>query len=668
MEKRKTKKTKEGKLLKYSELFSRIVNKNISMVLLIVMAIALAGSAYFSIQIANTKITSEAREYNADVEKWVLKQKDILNMFVNSMEAQGDMYQDYDKTVAYLDSITKKYEAISCTYLSDPALPGLVIMNNGWKPDAGFDVAGRAWYAGAIDNDEIFITAPYVDEQTGSYCITFSKRVVIGGKAIGVFGIDFYMDQLVSILAESYAGRNYAFLVDGEGTIVTHPFEELQLGGDVSVNIKDTGYNRCRENEGSVITMVDYQDRKAKTVTCVSSEDTPFTIFVVKDWFQVYLYFFITVASYIVLFFVCVSVVNIRNKKVIGKWFQPLEGLADKIPAIAQGRLNLVFDEKEVSFEIKVLQDSLNTTIRALNSYIGEIAGILESVAEGNLAVSSSVEYLGDFERLEGAIKTITGNLNGLVQEIDDSAKQFREISKQVSDVSGEVAKGAERQADNVISLAENIDKLQCNMRVTNTNAQKVISVVDENNTNLKEISECQIADLYEKMKEIENSSAKIGECLAMINKINAQTNLLALNASIEAARAGEAGKGFAVVADEIRGLSSDTSEASQNISDMIQRNNQAVKEGLGIMENTVEVLKENLEGFSTARDEIHNMTEIIGQQEEYISQICISVSEIEEIVEANTAIATDNSETSEKMTEQTEVLNRQINHFTLAK
>ena len=90
------------------------------------------------------------------------------------------------------------------------------------SPD--FDVAARSWYSGAIDNDDIYITAPYQDEQTGEFCITFSKRVIIDGKVIGVFGIDFYMDKLTTLLAESYSGGGYAFLVDNkDGTIITHP-------------------------------------------------------------------------------------------------------------------------------------------------------------------------------------------------------------------------------------------------------------------------------------------------------------------------------------------------------------------------------------------------------------------------------------------------------------
>ena len=230
------------------------------------------------------------------------------------------------------------------------------------------------------------------------------------------------------------------------------------------------------------------------------------------------------------------------------------------------------------------------------------------------------------------------------------------------------MAEGSSTQADNINDLAGNIDILKANMQAATQNAQNVINIVDANNSNLQDISDNQISELNRKMAEIEDSSARIGECLEMINNINAQTNLLALNASIEAARAGEAGKGFAVVANEIRELSNNTADTSEIINNMIARNNNAVKEGMQIMSNTVNVLRQNLDGFVAARNEISNVVDVIEQQEDYIERISESVVEIEEIVKNNTEISKVNSATAEQMTEQTELLNQQINNFNLSK
>lgn len=650
-------------LPKYSALFSGIINKNISMSLIGVMLVAFLSMAYLSTILSTERIDHQVSSYTDQIQMWVQEKESILNIFVDSIEAQGNAYQNTPMMIAYLDSITQRYDDISCSYLSDPDLPGLVMMNNGWVPPEDFDVASREWYRGAIDNDEIYITAPYADEQTGGYCITFSKRVVVDGEPIGVFGIDLYMDQLTDVLVNSYSDSEYAFLVDESGVIVTHPSEKYQLSGEVCVNIEDTSYAKAMD--GDRVTLKDH-DGSLKIVKGVQVGDSRFYVYVVKSWLVAYRMILGTLGIYAIVFVANLVLINRYNKKAITKWFKPLERFAAKLPAVEQGHLDTVFAEQEVSYEIKTLQDSLNSTIKSLNAYVSDMARILKEVASGNLAAVPAVEYKGDFVQLQQGIEQITLNLSNLVRDIDSSATQFRTLSNQVTEVSGQVAQGAVTQADNINSLAENMNILRDNMRDTNEEAEKAIGLVDENNLKLKDIFENQIAELNSKMQEIATSSAQIGNCLQMINDINAQTNLLALNASIEAARAGEAGRGFAVVAEEIRSLSEDTGRASENIRGMIEKNNEAIDEGITIMDNTVNVLQKNFQGFMAAKSAVSRMAKVLSDQEQYIERVAASVQEIEQIVQTNTAVSEENSAMAEQMSGQAEVLNSQINNFNL--
>ena len=72
-------------------------------------------------------------------------------------------------------------------------------------------------------------------------------------------------------------------------------------------------------------------------------------------------------------------------------------------------------------------------------------------------------------------------------------------------------------------------------------------------------------------LKELHVYTEQMNSITQMIGEITTQTSLLSLNASIEAARAGEAGKGFAVVASEISTLATQTQDATEKISELIE-------------------------------------------------------------------------------------------------
>lgn len=63
-----------------------------------------------------------------------------------------------------------------------------------------------------------------------------------------------------------------------------------------------------------------------------------------------------------------------------------------------------------------------------------------------------------------------------------------------------------------------------------------------------------------------------LSEVVRTISSIAKKTNLLSLNATIEAARAGEAGRGFAVVANEVKRLASDTKDATDRATRMVEQ------------------------------------------------------------------------------------------------
>ena len=86
------------------------------------------------------------------------------------------------------------------------------------------------------------------------------------------------------------------------------------------------------------------------------------------------------------------------------------------------------------------------------------------------------------------------------------------------------------------------------------------------------EVIDASEAQLAQVIAQLAGQLDEVSKVIGVIASISQQTNLLALNAAIEAARAGEHGRGFAVVAEEVRRLAGHTTDATGQVSGIIER------------------------------------------------------------------------------------------------
>ncbi|MDD6170631.1 MAG: methyl-accepting chemotaxis protein [Lachnospiraceae bacterium] len=227
--------------------------------------------------------------------------------------------------------------------------------------------------------------------------------------------------------------------------------------------------------------------------------------------------------------------------------------------------LRLVMDQIEIIAGGDFTKEMKQSCLSRKDDF-GELANALKTMRTTMQQLIGEVKT--DSGNIDLVVQDINANISSLNSEIEDVSATTEELAAsmeetaasadQINMMSQEIeiaAKGIATRAQDGAEEAEEIHRRASETKdAAGENRQKVTNMLQEIRGGLETaLEEAKVVD-------------QIGVLAESILNITGQTNLLALNASIEAARAGEAGKGFAVVADEIRNLAEQSQDAVANI------------------------------------------------------------------------------------------------------
>ncbi|KZK78409.1 Methyl-accepting chemotaxis protein PctC [Pseudovibrio sp. W64] len=275
---------------------------------------------------------------------------------------------------------------------------------------------------------------------------------------------------------------------------------------------------------------------------------------------------------------------------------RPIVNLTHRMQSLADGNVSDEVQYTGRSDEIGQMANALKVFVTAVSERQS-----LQSEAEK--------EHLREAERQKQSAKLIeafSGTaenaltiIHGRFDELEQTSKELADIAENTTVQTTATSAASEEATANVQTVASASEELSTSIEEIAQQIARTNKVITQTNDAVQATNT--------KVLDLDGTAQRIGEVVNLIQDIAEQTNLLALNATIEAARAGEMGKGFAVVATEVKELASQTSKATEEIS-------QQIAEIQGSSKDAVEAIQE--------------ITSSIRQVNEFASNIAASVEQ----------------------------------------
>jgi methyl-accepting chemotaxis protein len=265
----------------------------------------------------------------------------------------------------------------------------------------------------------------------------------------------------------------------------------------------------------------------------------------------------------------------------------------------------------------------------------------------GNNLLASMVTMQESLRKMIGTIQQDSHELDEAASNLTGQMEQIDKASQQSSAATSSTAAGIEELAVSIDHISASARETEANSTRSGESAANGEKMVTQAANTIEKVSG-RIAEASTQIEGLRDRSNQIGGIAGVIKEIADQTNLLALNAAIEAARAGEQGRGFAVVADEVRKLAERTTQATEQITTMIDgiQNDTSsvvasmqtvmplVAQGVEMAGNAASALREiNLDAKST-QERIREVAYATAEQSQASTSVAQNVERIAHMVE----------------------------------
>ncbi len=533
------------------------------------------------------------------------------------------------------------------------------------------DYSGREYYKPAKESKKPYFTKPY--EHQGTTMITAVYPVVYKDEFRGVIVADIDVGHFSKITTSSEEYKTLYVSIFTDDFITAYDSGSADsIGRNLSELLKDPEdmkkiTNGAAEGKAFSCTTVREGGHKvSRFFYPIDVEGTHWWAETVLDTSDLNKDITILTAAIVVVSVLSLVAVVAVVIIVLRRALRPINGVVSAASEIASGNLSIQVDTKS-NDEIGVLSRTFLEMAENLKAIIQDIKHLLGEMSQGNFRADTKYEekYIGDYQEILTAMRTINRNLSNTLMEINTASDQVSAGAEQVSGSAQTLSQGAAEQASSVEELTATIAEISDRIKNNADNAKQASRLSGEAGGEVVE-SNHHMQQLMTAMEEITETSREIGKIIKTIDDIAFQTNILALNAAVEAARAGEAGKGFSVVADEVRSLAGKSAEAAKTTTALIESTVVAIQNGRKLADQAAGSLNTVVDTSKSVDEKVRQIAKVSEEESYAVTQIAAGLEQISAVVQTNSATSEESAAASEELSGQAQMLKSLVNRFKL--